>query len=380
LNLPDGDTKSTELQADCLAGGFVAFAETSGLLESGDFIEAIVLVDEFGDPPWLANDSNAHGTPTERVRALLGGYLDGPSSCRLPLYQPTVPQTLVETPQPTATPTIPPTPTPRVISPPTATPVATPTAVPTTTPTPVPSPTATATPTPRPTNTPSPSPTPTPIPPPTPSGIVPPEAAVSIEIASPDGRLFRVEADEPVTLDVVGPGAPRPVLGYTLDEVLWYLDHPQYMGGGPYHRVVAALAETPTFFAGYAEPDRVAGQLDALGWRDGRLRVHAIDDPPPGSPGYVVVAVGRFRTPHGADAAVPYLAERFAEATGRTVVPYAATETAAAVVGPAVNGFQRTAFVAYGPYVIVVTGVAPDGDPAPAVDALVERAMNALHD
>jgi uncharacterized protein len=71
-----------ELQADCLAGGWMKDADARGLLEVSDSQEAAGSLFEAGDRfgiPWF--DPTAHGTPQQRVEAFRIGFLQGVSSC-----------------------------------------------------------------------------------------------------------------------------------------------------------------------------------------------------------------------------------------------------------------------------------------------------------
>lgn len=74
-----------ELQADCFAGAYVAFAEERGSLEPGDFTEASHSLWEAGDltESWL--NPVAHGTPEQRQFALEMGYVQGVRACRYTL-------------------------------------------------------------------------------------------------------------------------------------------------------------------------------------------------------------------------------------------------------------------------------------------------------
>jgi hypothetical protein len=77
-----GFTIFTELQADCFAGVFAAFAANSGYLDQGDVQEAVVITYQLGDPagfPWF--EFNAHGTSDERVAAFALGFDHGLASC-----------------------------------------------------------------------------------------------------------------------------------------------------------------------------------------------------------------------------------------------------------------------------------------------------------
>jgi predicted metalloprotease len=82
LGLTGGFTIQRELQADCLAGGWVGSAGARGLLDVGDYQEAANSLFTLGDHvgvPWF--DPQAHGTPQLRVEAFRTGFLQGVSSC-----------------------------------------------------------------------------------------------------------------------------------------------------------------------------------------------------------------------------------------------------------------------------------------------------------
>ena len=82
LGLTGGFTIQQELQADCLAGGWMKDAGARGLLEVGDSQEAANSLFTLGDPvgtPWF--DPDAHGTAQQRVEAFRVGFLSGVGSC-----------------------------------------------------------------------------------------------------------------------------------------------------------------------------------------------------------------------------------------------------------------------------------------------------------
>lgn len=88
LQAPAPGTAPFELQADCLAGAFTQEAERQGLLEQGDLAEAILMSESAGDPIGFPQDSpGAHGTDKDRIKALVGGYLDGLTRCDQPFAQ-----------------------------------------------------------------------------------------------------------------------------------------------------------------------------------------------------------------------------------------------------------------------------------------------------
>ena len=71
-----------ELQADCLAGGWMKDADARGLLEVSDSQEAAGSLFTKGDrvaSPWFRPD--AHGSPQQRVDAFRSGFQSGVGSC-----------------------------------------------------------------------------------------------------------------------------------------------------------------------------------------------------------------------------------------------------------------------------------------------------------
>lgn len=71
-----------ELQADCYAGAYARDADERGILESGDFEEAIVTLFRVGDPlDTMQFEEGAHGTPGQRIDAFQRGYQDGVGGC-----------------------------------------------------------------------------------------------------------------------------------------------------------------------------------------------------------------------------------------------------------------------------------------------------------
>ena len=87
LGLRAATTKPQELQADCLLGAFTDHADETGLLDYGDFLEALDSALDAGDPLGLLEDRpGVHGSPEERVKALTRGFGGGPvTGCGLPL-------------------------------------------------------------------------------------------------------------------------------------------------------------------------------------------------------------------------------------------------------------------------------------------------------
>jgi hypothetical protein len=84
LDVDDPGGNTYELQADCLAGAFTRDAEDQGLLEPGDFLEALLMSESVGDPVWFPQDQpGAHGTYADRRNAVMRGFLDGSEGCNL---------------------------------------------------------------------------------------------------------------------------------------------------------------------------------------------------------------------------------------------------------------------------------------------------------
>ena len=89
LGIEGPTPKDFELQADCLMGVFTRHADEEGLLDYGDFMEAMSATLVAGDEVFLPEDDpDAHGRPEDRVKALVTGYGGGPvTGCRLPLSE-----------------------------------------------------------------------------------------------------------------------------------------------------------------------------------------------------------------------------------------------------------------------------------------------------
>jgi len=78
----NGFTIFTELQADCFAGFFAAWADDNGYLDEGDIDEAVTITYHIGDPetmPWY--EPGAHGTSSQRITAFGLGLEQGLFSC-----------------------------------------------------------------------------------------------------------------------------------------------------------------------------------------------------------------------------------------------------------------------------------------------------------
>ena len=73
---------NNELMADCLAGAYANYADSTGVLEDGDYEEGRDLFSRLGDPPNTdATDDGAHGTAAQRVQAYDEGFNQGISNC-----------------------------------------------------------------------------------------------------------------------------------------------------------------------------------------------------------------------------------------------------------------------------------------------------------
>lgn len=74
-------TDESELQADCLAGAYVASAEARGAIPEGTFNRGMGTSIRSGQPPFLPDESDVHGTGAERGGSYIGGYMNGPAAC-----------------------------------------------------------------------------------------------------------------------------------------------------------------------------------------------------------------------------------------------------------------------------------------------------------
>lgn len=113
-------------------------------------------------------------------------------------------------------------------------------------------------------------------------------------------------------------------------------------------------------------------RLSDLGWQDGAFRQFGCNGPPAGSAGWIDVSIHRFGDAPSAQAAVPYFAAtRIADSSLRYAGAAPIGEATTAVAGPASNGWEYTLYASRGPYLVRVTGVAPAGDPAADVAAVM---------
>ncbi|MGI9254496.1 MAG: neutral zinc metallopeptidase [Thermomicrobiales bacterium] len=74
-------TDESELQADCLAGAYVADAEARGAIPQGTFNRGMGTSIRSGQPPFLPDEADVHGTGAERGGSYIGGYMSGTSAC-----------------------------------------------------------------------------------------------------------------------------------------------------------------------------------------------------------------------------------------------------------------------------------------------------------
>lgn len=80
INRSNNYSIQLELQADCFAGAYARFANYAGYLEDGDLLASLKAAQAGGDQdtPWF--DPNAHGTSSQRIRAIVDGW-NGPGAC-----------------------------------------------------------------------------------------------------------------------------------------------------------------------------------------------------------------------------------------------------------------------------------------------------------
>jgi hypothetical protein len=106
-------------------------------------------------------------------------------------------------------------------------------------------------------------------------------------------------------------------------------------------------------------------------------RQFGCDNPPSGGVGWVNIGVLRFADAPSAAAAVGTLAKSRAAVTRlRPAEAIDLGESAAALGGPTINGTEYTLYASDGPLVYRVTGVAPQGDPRPDVEAIATAVYN----
>jgi len=76
-------TEESELQADCLAGAYVADAEARGAAPAGTFQRGMGASIRAGAPPFLPDGVDVHGTGAERGTSYMDGYARGAAVCGL---------------------------------------------------------------------------------------------------------------------------------------------------------------------------------------------------------------------------------------------------------------------------------------------------------
>lgn len=210
-----------------------------------------------------------------------------------------------------------------------------------------------------------------------PAAMVAARSSLPSGLIATDGRPYRIEADRPV-----GPDGTATTVnaGFSPSQVAWILAHPGFLDGVPLRAVTEGLAAgSSSVLAGFSDPRAIESQILGLGWVGGYRRIYALDAPNPGEVGYFDVVIGQFGAPGGAVAAATLLADDLASYRGMTPVtlgPFG--EYTAALTGPAVNGTEVRALVASGPYLVSVTGVAPQGTPSSGVAAVMEMVLGSL--
>ena len=71
-----------ELEADCMAGAFLATSVDAGEMTEGEFFGLLEFAQFIGDPPGItASDEGAHGMGSQRVAMLLRGFYNGVDGC-----------------------------------------------------------------------------------------------------------------------------------------------------------------------------------------------------------------------------------------------------------------------------------------------------------
>lgn len=80
--LSDTLSVEKELEADCMAGAFLAWEIEEGKIAEDDFFVLLDLVNDLGDPEGTsASHPQAHGMGSQRVAMVLRGYYNGISAC-----------------------------------------------------------------------------------------------------------------------------------------------------------------------------------------------------------------------------------------------------------------------------------------------------------
>lgn len=126
-----------------------------------------------------------------------------------------------------------------------------------------------------------------------------------------------------------------------------------------------------SLLARFSDVPEAASTLQSLGWQAGANRQFACDAPPSGTVGWVDMSVHRFVDARSAQSALPFFATSRALSTA--LAPAAAAQlgdASSALTGNAGNGTEYTLYVAQGPLLFRVTGVAPTGNPRPDVEVI----------
>jgi uncharacterized protein len=74
-------TEESELQADCMAGAYVADAEARGAIPVGTFNRGMGTSIRAGEPPFMPDDAGVHGTGAQRGGSYMSGYMRGVAAC-----------------------------------------------------------------------------------------------------------------------------------------------------------------------------------------------------------------------------------------------------------------------------------------------------------
>lgn len=208
----------------------------------------------------------------------------------------------------------------------------------------------------------------------------PPEQIIPGGLQMASGAGYRLERAEAVDLVSADTTTPRAVGTYSAGEVAWFLNHPDFMGGGPYREVQSLLAAPGSpFFSHFNDPAAMAEKLEQSGWQAGYLRQYSADVQSTDVAGWVEAAAHRFSSVAGAQLAARMMADEFAIYSGFGSVPFSTSAASEfAYSGPGYNGNETAIFVQEANYVVVVIGVAPTGSPDATIQAVVESALSAL--
>jgi predicted metalloprotease len=82
ITLTNTLTVETELEADCMAGAYLATVVEAGDLDEDDFFTLLNVAFYIGDPEGTkATDEGAHGLGSQRITMVLRGYYNGVDAC-----------------------------------------------------------------------------------------------------------------------------------------------------------------------------------------------------------------------------------------------------------------------------------------------------------